>query len=77
MHRPRVEAEHHTGSLFRQPGYYWTFTCGCGYRAPFWLLLTWPAALKFANTHVWAARSWEQRIDVEVEKFRAQLDEAM
>ena len=73
-HRPRVYAEHHAPSLFRRAGWYWRFECACGYRNPFWLLATWPVALKFANTHVWAARSWERRIDDEVAKFRQQLD---
>lgn len=74
VHRPRVYAEHHAGSLFRRPGWFWRFECACGYKAPFWFLMTWPVALKYANTHVWATRAWERRIEDEVAKFRQQLD---
>lgn len=74
MHRPRVYPMHLEGSMFRPPGLYWRFECDCGYEPPYWMVMTRLVALKFANTHVWATRSWEQRIDDEVAKFRQQLD---
>ncbi|BBG01570.1 hypothetical protein C8E95_6790 [Pseudonocardia autotrophica] len=73
-HRPRVYAEHLNHSLFRRPGWYWRLHCDCGFTSPYGLLLTWPVALKFANTHAWAARRYEARIDAQVEAFRQQLD---
>ena len=76
-HQPRVYAEHHDGSLFRRPGWYWRFECPCGFAPPYGLIMTWRYAIKFAVTHAWAARRHEAAIDAAVEKFRAQLDEAV